>query len=574
MSLPNIDLKGNPFYLNDEAIGWVERTFESMTEDEKIQQLFFPALFDFSREFIDSTLSVLEPSGFMYRPIDMQTAIETGKYLKSKFKIPPLIAANLEKGGNGIVREGTMIGSPMAIAATQSEENARRWGTACAREAKAVGANWAFAPIIDIDYNFRNPITNTRTLGNDPERVKNFGRAYVEECQKVGLAACIKHFPGDGRDERDQHLVTSVNDMSCEEWMETYGAAYKASIEAGAMTVMVGHIMQPAWEKRLNPALSDNELMPATLSPELIGKNGLLRKILGFNGLIATDATTMNGMLIAMERKKAVPYSIASGADIFLFNRNLEEDVECMRDGLKNGILTPERLDEAVTRILALKAAVGLCRDEADPKLETAETVVGCAEHQQWAREIADQAITLVKEEPGVLPLDPKNKNRILLCTLEQDAGFQAKQIATAGKVGDLLQELLEKEGFVVSQYEPAPLFEGQTPRCDSYVKDYDYILYLANYSTKSNQTVVRIEWAQPVGGNVPAYITSVPTIFVSVENPYHLIDVPRVRTYINTYGAGPASIEALVDKLLGRSTFKGTSPVDAFCGRWDTHLM
>lgn len=573
MSLPNIDLKGNPFYLNDEEIAWVDKTLSSMTEDEKIQQLFFPALFDFSKDFIDSTLEVLEPSGFMYRPCDIETAIETGKYLRSKFKVPPLIAANLEKGGNGIVKEGTMIGSPMAIAATGKEENAHRWGEACAVEAKAVGANWAFAPIIDIDYNFRSPITNTRTLGNDPEVVKNYGKAYVEECQKVGLAACIKHFPGDGRDERDQHLVTTINDMDCEEWMDTYGAAYKASIEAGALTVMVGHIMQPAWQKRINPSLKDNEIMPGTLSPELIGKDGLLRGILGFNGLIATDATTMNGMLIAMDRKTAVPYSIASGADIFLFNRNLQEDVDNMRAGVRDGIITKERLDEAVTRILALKAAVKLYKEEAAPSVEEAAKIVGCDKHVQWAHEVADQAITLVKEEPGVLPLDPK-KNRVLLCTLEQDPGFQAKQIATMGKVGDMLQELLEKEGFTVSQYEPAPLFEGQTPRCDSYSNDYDYIIYLANYSTKSNQTVVRIEWAQPVGGNVPAYITSVPTIFISVENPYHLIDVPRVRTYINTYGAGPVSIYELVEKLMGRSEFKGKSPVDAFCGKWDTHLM
>lgn len=573
MSLPNIDLKGNPFYLTNEEIAWVENTLDSMTEDEKIQQLFFPALFDFSKEFIDSTLAVLEPSGFMYRPCDIKTAIETTAYLRSKFKVPPLIAANLEKGGNGIVKEGTMIGSPMAIAATCSEENAHRWGETCAVEAKAVGANWAFAPIIDIDYNWRSPITNTRTLGNDPEVVKNYGKAYVEECQKAGLAACIKHFPGDGRDERDQHLVTTINDMECEEWMDTYGAAYKASIEAGAKTVMVGHIMQPAWQKRINPELQDKDVMPATLSPELIGKNGLLRGILGFNGLIATDATTMNGMLIAMDRKTAVPYSIASGADIFLFNRNLEEDVDNMREGVRSGMITKERLDEAVTRILALKASVKAYEDDDYLTEEEAAEIVGNEKHVKWAHEIADQAITLVKEEPGVLPLDPK-KNRVLLCTLEQDAGFQAKQIATMGKVGDMLQELLEKEGFIVSQYEPAPLFEGQTPRCDSYSNDYDYIIYLANYSTKSNQTVVRIEWAQPVGGNVPAYMTSVPTIFISVENPYHLVDVPRVRTYINTYGAGPVSIEELVNKLMGRSEFKGKSPVDAFCGKWDTHLM
>ncbi|MCI6433916.1 MAG: hypothetical protein MR828_03985 [Clostridiales bacterium] len=135
----------------------------------------------------------------------------------------------------------------------------------CAKEAGAVGANWAFAPIIDIDSNFRNPITNTRTFGSDPKRVRDMGEAYVKRVQELGFAASIKHFPGDGQDERDQHLVTSINDMDCDTWMATYGEAYKAGIEAGALTAMIGHIMQPAWTKKLNPGIRDEDIMPGTL---------------------------------------------------------------------------------------------------------------------------------------------------------------------------------------------------------------------------------------------------------------------------------------------------------------------
>jgi beta-N-acetylhexosaminidase len=387
------------------------------------------------------------------------------------------------------------------------------------------------------------------------------------------VAVSIKHFPGDGRDDRDQHLVTTINDLSCEEWMETYGNCYKKSIEAGALTVMAGHIMQPAWQKRINPQLRDEEIMPATLSPELIGKDGLLRKILGFNGLIATDATTMAGMMIPMTREKAVPMSIACGADIFLFNRNIKEDLEYMTKGVAEGVITEERLDEAVCRILALKASLKLYKKTGDIDIAKAKQAVGCRQYHDWAMEIADQAITLVKEEKGVLPLDP-SKKRILLYPLEVDLGFAAVAVASTGTASQQFARLLEKEGFEVSFFEPSPLFEGTTPRCDSISENYDYIIYLANYSTKSNQTTVRIEWAQPMGANCPAYVTSVPTIFISIENPYHLQDVPRVRTYINTYGGSEASLHMLVEKLMGRSTFKGQSPVDAFCGRWDTRLQ
>ncbi len=564
------DYRAKPFNLDDEDVAWVEKTFSEMTEDEKIQSLFFPCMRNYDEASIDELLDTLHPCGVMYRPCSAEEAVNATNMFRKKCKIPMLIAANLEKGGNGIVNEGTLIGAPLQIAATDNVENARRLGILCAREGKAVGANYAFAPIIDIDYNFRNPITNTRTFGSDPARVAAFGAAYTEECQKLGVCVSIKHFPGDGRDERDQHLVTSINDMSCEDWMATYGNNYKASIDKGALTVMVGHIMQPAWQKRINPDLKDEDIMPATLSPELIGPEGLLRKYLGFNGVICTDATTMAGFTIPMDRSKSVPYSIACGADIFLFNKNMEEDLEYMRKGVADGVITKERLDEAVKRVLALKAALKLYKQTEDLKVEDALAVLGCEEHQQWAKEVADQAVTLVKEEKGVLPLDPVHKKRVLYCPIESEQGVS---YSVKAGVCDHFKQLLEKEGFEVTTFVPAPMFEGKTPRQDEVTKGYDYIIYLANMSTKSNQTTVRIEWQQPMGANCPHYVNSVPTIFISVENPYHLLDVPRVKTFINAYNSNDYVLDAIIDKIMGRSEFKGVNPVDPFCGKWDTRL-
>ena len=564
------DYRAKPFNLDDEDVAWVEKTFSEMTEDEKIQSLFFPCMRNYDEASIDELLDTLHPCGVMYRPCSAEEAVNATNMFRKKCKIPMLIAANLEKGGNGIVNEGTLIGAPLQIAATDNVENARRLGILCAREGKAVGANYAFAPIIDIDYNFRNPITNTRTFGSDPARVAAFGAAYTEECQKLGVCVSIKHFPGDGRDERDQHLVTSINDMSCEDWMATYGNNYKASIDKGALTVMVGHIMQPAWQKRINPDLKDEDIMPATLSPELIGPEGLLRKYLGFNGVICTDATTMAGFTIPMDRSKSVPYSIACGADIFLFNKNMEEDLEYMRKGVADGVITKERLDEAVKRVLALKAALKLYKQTEDLKVEDALAVLGCEEHQQWAKEVADQAVTLVKEEKGVLPLDPVHKKRVLYCPIDSEQGVS---YSVKAGVCDHFKQLLEKEGFEVTTFVPAPMFEGKTPRQDEVTKGYDYIIYLANMSTKSNQTTVRIEWQQPMGANCPHYVNSVPTIFISVENPYHLLDVPRVKTFINAYNSNDYVLDAIIDKIMGRSEFKGKNPVDPFCGKWDTRL-
>lgn len=563
-----IDLKARPFYLDDQAVQWVETTLAEMSREEKIGQLFCLISTTAQEAELLDVFSVMRPGGIMYRPCATEEGVLLTALLKKHSKIPMLIASNLEKGGNGIATEGTMIGSPTAVAATDDVAFARRLGIICAREGRAIGGNWAFAPIIDIDYNFRNPITNTRTFGSDPERVLKMGRAYVEEVQKLGVAASIKHFPGDGVDERDQHLVTSINSLSCEEWDQTYGAVWRACIEAGALTAMIGHIMQPAWSKRLNPALSDEELLPASLSPELM--NGLLRGHLGFNGMIVTDATTMAGMTIPMPRSKAVPATIAAGADMFLFTRNLREDYEYMEKGVSDGVITKERLDEAVTRILATKAALGLHRNWETPSLDAAKQVIGCAEHRQWAAECAGNAVTLVKEEAGVLPISPEKTPRILYYPIEAEQGF-----AYSVKVGvcEQFRKMLEEEGFQVTVFTPTGGKEGKVQTEKDIVGNYDLILYCLNMATKSNQTTVRIEWQQPMGANCPHYITSIPTIAVSVENPYHLLDMPRVKTFINAYCSTEESLQAIMNGLTGRSAFKGTSPIDPFCGMWDTRL-
>lgn len=563
-----MDLRGNPFYLTEEDITWVEATRDAMGVEEKIGQLFCVLFKRADPEELEDVFRVLSPGGCMYRTVPAQKAITFGNLLRSRTKIPMLLAANLEKGGNGIVEEGTLVGSPMEIAATDDVEMARKMAEVCAKEGAAVGANWAFAPIIDIDSNFRNPITNTRTFGSDPARVMDMGVAYVRTVQELGMAASIKHFPGDGQDERDQHLVTSINDMDCEVWDETYGRIYRACIEAGAKTVMVGHILQPAWIRRLNPSIQDADMLPGSLSRELM--QGLLRGHLGFNGLIVTDATTMAGYTLPMSRRLAVPTSIANGADMFLFSRNLEEDYGFMLQGYRDGLITPERLNEAVTRILALKASLGLHRPMAPLSEEKAAQVIGCGEHRAWAAECAGKAITLVKEQPGVLPITPERYPRILFHAIESLGGTSQYTVKPACRK---VMEALEKEGFQVDLFVPNQGTEGQTPKTTDTIGKYDLILYVANLSTKSNQTTVRIEWAQPMGANCGHFINDVPTVFVSLENPYHLLDFPRVKTYINCYSNNDNCIHALIEKLMGRSAFTGVSPVDPFCGKWDTHL-
>ena len=522
--------KTNPFYLKDKDIKWVRNTLESMTQEEKIGQLFFLIAYEPDKAYIEKLTKTIRVGGVMCRVMARDKVIETVRLLQANSKYPVLIAANLEAGGNGICTDGTKVGSQMMIAATGDKSYAASLGAVCAEEGLAVGANYAFAPIVDIDYNFRNPITNTRTFGADPQTVLSCASEYLRECQKRGLACSIKHFPGDGRDERDQHLCTTVNDFSTEEWDKTYGKIYKTLIDEGAKTVMVGHIMQPAYSKLLNPALSDEEILPASLSKELL--NGVLR-----------------------ER----------------FSKNLDEDYAFMKKGIEDGVITSERLDEAVARILALKASLKLHEKVNIPTVDTAKKILGCGSHKKIAEEVADKSIALVKNKQNILPLDKSKIKNILVYDIE--SGENAIGYVRSSGVYEQIEPILKKEGFNVTRFVPNTGKEGRTAKYADTVEKYDLILYLCNLATKSNQTTVRIEWLNPMGVNVPRFVKSVPTIFVSTENPYHLLDVPMVKTYINTYGMNDYTIPYLVDKLLGRSEFKAKEPVDAFCGKWDTRI-
>lgn len=562
-------LRENPFFLDNNQMEWVRTTLENMSPEEKIGQLFCMIAFSAEDEYIKMLTEKYHVGGIMGRPMETKEFCEFVKRAQTSSKIPVFISANIEAGGDGLVYEGTNVGCNLQIAATNNLEYVKKQADIAAREAIAVGANLAFAPVVDIDKNFRNPIMNTRTYGNDANFVKEAGTVFVKKIQQEGIAASPKHFPGDGVDERDQHLLSSVNDLSCEEWDETYGEIYKSVIEAGTKSIMVGHIMQPAYTKKINPEIRDEEIMPASLSKEIM--QGLLRKKLGFNGLILTDASTMSGMCIPMRRRDAVPAAIAAGADMFLFCKNTEEDIKYMMEGYKKGIITAERLDEAVLRILGVKASLRLYEKKLIPIYENAVSVIGCEEHKKIEKECADKAVTLVKNKQDILPLSPEKTKRMLLYPLK----MPGKSYFVKEKVDfeSTVKEAFEKEGFEVTVFEPDPAFEGQAKPFSYIEENYDLIVYAANLETQSNQTTVRIEWASPMGANCPNYINVVPTIFISFANPYHLIDVPRIKTYINAYKFKPAMLESVMDHLMGRKEFEGKSPVDAFCGKWDTKL-
>jgi len=563
------DYKSKPFYLSDADIVWVEETWKAMSLDEKIGQLFCPIEFSTREEDLKRLVGEKHIGGVLYREGPGAEIQESHRILQKYSKVPLLTASNLEMGGTGSAVEGTYYGREMLVAATDNVKRAYQLGKVSCSEGASVGVNWAFAPVVDIDMNFRNPITNVRTFGSDKERVKAMGAAYMKAAREENVAVAIKHFPGDGVDERDQHLLTSVNDLSCEAWDATYGDIYKTLIGDGALTVMAGHIALPAYEEKFDGRPCD-KVIPATLSKNLLQK--LLRGQLGFNGLISTDATPMTGFCSAEKRSRAVPLAIENGCDMFLFNKDIDEDFRYMKEGYEKGILSAKRLEEAVKRILATKAALKLHEKQKNGTLvpgREALAVLKCEKHDAWAKACADEGVTLVKDTQKLIPVDPSEKKRILL---EMMGDFPSN-----GSVQKTFVKLLREEGFEVTVYEKEQLGEYGVhfDTVEEFKSKYDLVFYIANIETASNKTVARLNWHTlfGLGNNMPWFVKDVPAVLVSVGNPYHLLDAPMIPVCINGYCNSEYVISAIVEKLTGKSAFKGKSPVDAFCGRWDTRL-
>lgn len=587
--MARVDLRAKPYYLNEEAVKWVEETIDSMTIEEKISQLFVNMGASKDEAYLKEVVTKYKFGAVRYNPGTAKEVHEQNRILQENADIPLLIAANTEAGGNGACTDGTEIGQEVKIGATKDARYAYEMGRVSGIEAAAIGCNWSFAPITDINFNWRNPIISVRSFGQDTDLVLDMSKAYMKGFMESNMVCAMKHFPGDGVDERDQHLSNSVNSYSCEEWDETFGKVYSGMIEAGIHTVMAGHIMMPAYEKKFNPSMKDEDTMPATLSKALL--TDLLKGKLDFNGMVVTDASHMVGLTCMKKRSDILPASIAAGCDMFLFYNDPDEDFEYMMNGYKNGVITEERLKDALERILGVKAYLGLHKKDKKDLVPPAEgmQVIGSQEFKDIAKEVSDKAITLVKNVgSSPLPISPDKYKRVLLVPQETKNPFAFMMGGVNKKTAtEYLKDKLSAEGFEVTIYESLTdkmqklspqeagkammdAYAGKAP-ITNITDHYDLIIQVANVNNMGG-TVQRISWQMSKGTpDIPWYVHEVPTIFVSVSCPFHLADVPQVKTYINCYDRSDHTIDALVEKLVGRSEFTGTDPVDSFCGMADT---
>jgi len=551
--LAHIDLAAAPFHLDEAAMAWVHETRDSLSPRDRLAQLFVLLSRD-GPETAAEPLRSFRPGGItrIHSP-DLGAEIALMRALDEVGPVPMLVSADLE-GSRMSLPFGTEVPNPLGLAAVDDVEATGAIATLMAEEARAVGLNWSFTPVIDINSAWRSAIVGTRSFGSDVERIERHALAQIAAFQKRGVAATVKHWPGEGFDDRDQHLVTTVNPLTLEEWENSFGRLYRAAIGAGVLSVMSAHIAFPAFVRALDPEAGAEAFRPATLSPLL--NQTLLRERLGFNGLIVSDATPMAGFGDWGPREQTVPQCIIAGCDVILFSDDPNADLMYLVKAVADGRLSQERVDAAVTRVLALKAALGLHRPDR-PELSPmqAEVIFKRSESRATARSVTARVPTLVKDVKGLLPLSPTRNRRVLVFSTGAVLPFAPAPLPLS------IPDLLRQEGFEVTEFTPDLAVD---PR------DYDLVLYLLAEETLLTRGRIFLDWRELTGsvfGAMKRYWHDLPTLMVSLGFPYYLHDAPRVPAYVNAYGSNQDMQAAVVECLLGRAEFSGRSPVDPFCG-------
>ncbi len=536
---------------------WVERTLRSMTTDEKVGQLLmarvgpegFRALDSEEIEEVRRAITEMHVGSVHGGIGDAATLAVKLNELQRLAKIPLLVSANLEGGAGYVLYGATRMPLAMAIAATGDERLAYEAARVAAEEGRAVGVNVNFYPVADVNNNPDNPIINIRSFGEDPEAVSRFVAAYVRGTQEHGQIATAKHFPGHGDVAVDSHLAMPTLDVDRARLDAVELPPFRAAIDAGAKAFMTAHIWLPR--------LESEEGLPATLSDDVL--TDLLREDLGYDGVVFTDSMGMRGVSVAFEPGEAAVRAVEAGADIVIGSPDLDAAYRSLQDAVRSGRISEERLDRSVRRILRAKASLGLHRSDArfiDPG--ALMDVVGTDENRAIAQQIADRAITLVKSDGGVLPLEPDADLRVLQVNLlDTRSGWRE------GPVGRIAARELPKRfphAVTVQLDDETPAREYELARKLASFADaivVNAFIRVASYKGSIDLGTEQMRFLRDVIG------LEKPLVVTAFGSPYLLRAVPEIPAYAVTYDISGTAERAAVKALTGEIPYRGRLPIE-----------
>ena len=485
-------------------------------------------------------------------------------------RYPLLISADLESGAG--MRFDDTVNFPwnMAVAATGNPDFARRQGEITAREARALGVHHVFAPVVDVNNNAANPVINVRSYGEDPADVARFGVAFTEGAQSAGAIATAKHFPGHGDTAVDSHRGLPEINVGRDRLNSIEFVPFQAVVNAGIGSVMVGHIALPQIDNtairplprnlkgkptdtdEAGEIIDEKAAMPATLSPAM---GRILRNDLKFSGMIVTDALSMSGLTIYFTPEESAVRALEAGADMLLKPVDVDATFRGVRDAVKSGRLTEQRIEESVRKILAAKYDLGLLDQRLVP-VDAIDRLVSSKEVYKLAGEVAERAVTLVRDEDKLLPLkNLKPETRIfnLAITNGDDRNWIGRTF-----VDRMNRSGVKVEALVIDERSG----EQEIQKAIERAKSADVVIATMYGRVRSGQasSVGLPEAGARALSTVIAGKT--PVIGISFGNPYLLQNFPGLRTYLVAYGDMPSLQNAVGRALLGEIDITGRLPI------------
>jgi beta-N-acetylhexosaminidase len=531
----------------------IKAIIANMTVEQKVAQVLMPQLPTFLKGSYDnldkrlgSLLTFIEAygigGGFIIKgenPV-IKKCVRSIREAASKTGV--LIAADLENGA-GHFEGNTQFPDLLALGAADDPDLAYTMGKAAALEGKRLGINWSFSPVVDIILNPDNPITQNRALGDKAGRIAVLATAFIRGMQEHGMAACAKHFPGDGTDSIDQHVATAVNSLSKAEWLKHFGAVYKHIIKTGVLSIMIGHLALPFQDSRLNKMKLH---YPSTLSKNII--TNLLKTELGFNGLVISDAMGMAGVTGSMTKQNRLTACFNAGCDMLLFVE--EKEIPFLMEAAIKGKIEKSRLDHAVGKVLLLKKTCGVLANN-NFSHNTSDDNRDPAEKQEFvtaAGRIAEKSVVIVRNTDKPCPASLAKGAKILTITLSRG--------------NDVLTEIdneLEKRGFSVVHMvnPPFPLFPGMENKFDFIFVNFNFPVEWATASCKCigpQNRILMYGFTTDYSGKI---------MYTSFGSPFHLLEIPHLPNYINVHSDCTLSQHAAVKAWFGELDVSGNkSPV------------
>jgi beta-N-acetylhexosaminidase len=537
---------------------WVENTLASMTRDEKIGQLIIPAtvgmfLSQNSEAFLQARRDITEfhvggyhmlgEVNILHEPAGVALLIN---HLQELSKVPLWITADFE-GGVGLRYIGaTRLPRAMAMGATANPDMAYQAGRITAEEARALGVQVNFYPVVDVNNNARNPIINIRSFGGDPLLVARMARAYIRGSQEHGVMATAKHFPGHGDTSTDSHLELPIIDVDRARLNAIELPPFQAAIDEGVGGVMSAHIALPRIE-------TGN--LPATLSPMMLG--GVLRGELKFGGVIFTDAMNMRGIAAHYPEGEAAVRAVKAGADIVLYPPSVEQAFVALKRAVESGEIKQARIDESVRRILTAKAKLGLDRERI-VDIGKLDKTLGASENQRTAQQIIESAITLVRDKRGVLPLRLAPAHKVLFITMVDNGEGWRDGVPGRAFFAELLKRHPNSiDVYVTDRSSPAELELIKKLAAFSDTVIVNGFIRVSSFKGSIDMSEGEI--------NLLKHLSTIekPFAFVLYGSPYLLSFVPELPTYVLAYEYYPAAEEAALKAVLGEIEFRGKLPVE-----------